>query len=64
MVKEPQPFTVRRSPFTLIPLAVVLLLGASAASGADLLEIYRLAQSSDAQYAAARAAWSASQEST
>ncbi len=35
---------------------------ATAASGADLLEIYRLAQGADAQYAAARAAWSAGQE--
>ncbi len=40
----------------------VLLVAAAAAHGADLLEIYRLAQGSDAQYAAARAAWSASQE--
>jgi len=32
------------------------------ANGADLLEIFRLAQSADAQYAAARAAWSAGQE--
>ncbi|MBI3041312.1 MAG: TolC family outer membrane protein [Betaproteobacteria bacterium] len=38
------------------------LAAATAANGADLLEIYRLAQSSDAQYAAARAAWSAGQE--
>jgi outer membrane protein len=35
---------------------------ATVASGADLLEIYRMAQSADAQYAAARAAWSAGQE--
>ncbi len=35
---------------------------ATAAHGADLLEIYRLAQGSDTQYAAARAAWSAGQE--
>jgi outer membrane protein len=40
----------------------VLLLAAGASRSADLLEIYRLAQSSDAQYAAARAAWSAGQE--
>ncbi len=32
------------------------------ANGADLLEIFRLAQGADAQYAAARAAWSAGQE--
>ena len=38
------------------------LAAATAANGADLVEIYRLAQSSDAQYAAARAAWSAGQE--
>jgi outer membrane protein len=38
------------------------LAGATGAKGADLLEIYRLAQVSDAQYAAARAAWSAGQE--
>ncbi|HKU70753.1 MAG TPA: TolC family outer membrane protein [Burkholderiales bacterium] len=43
-------------------IALVLLLGAASASGADLLEIYRLAQASDAQYASARAAWSAGQE--
>lgn len=35
---------------------------AAPSSGADLLEIYRMAQGSDAQYAAARATWSASQE--
>jgi outer membrane protein len=34
----------------------------SPADGADLLEIYRLAQSADTQYAAARASWAASQE--
>jgi len=39
------------------PLAV-----ATAANGADLLEVYRMAQTADAQYAAARAAWSAGQE--
>jgi outer membrane protein len=42
---------------------LVFLLGAAAAAqGADLLEIFRMAQSADAQYAAARAAWSAGQE--
>ena len=35
---------------------------AAAAHGADLLEIYRLAQGSDTQYAAARATWAATQE--
>lgn len=47
------------------PLASVLLallLAVPAARGADLLEIYRMAQGADAQYAAARAAWSAGQE--
>src|SRR3970040_3061782 len=39
------------------PLAV-----ATAANGADLLEVYRMAQTADAQYSAARAAWSAGQE--
>jgi len=41
---------------------VLSLAVATVANGADLLEVYRMAQSSDAQYAAARAAWSASQE--
>ena len=45
-----------------IAIAVALLIGAAPARGADLMEIYRLAQSSDAQYAAARATWTASQE--
>jgi outer membrane protein len=45
-----------------LAIAFALLLGATSASGADLLEIYRLAQASDAQYASARASWSASQE--
>lgn len=34
----------------------------AAAQGADLMEIFRMAQSADAQYAAARATWSAGQE--
>ena len=38
------------------------LTASAPASGADLLEIYRMAQTADAQYAAARAAWSAGQE--
>lgn len=38
------------------------LAAATAANGADLLEIYRMAQGADTQYAAARAAWSAGQE--
>jgi outer membrane protein len=43
-------------------LVGLLLLAAGATPAADLVEIYRLAQASDAQYAAARATWSASQE--
>jgi len=45
-----------------ITILVILALGAAPAGGADLLDIYRLAQGADAQYAAARAAWSAGQE--
>lgn len=45
-----------------IAIATALLILAVPARAADLLDIYRLAQSSDAQYAAARAAWSAGQE--
>jgi outer membrane protein len=48
---------------SLISLSFVILLAtATAANGADLLEIYRMAQAADAQYAAARAVWSAGQE--
>jgi len=32
------------------------------AGGADIVQVYRMAQASDAQYAAARASWAASQE--
>ncbi|HEU5282811.1 MAG TPA: TolC family outer membrane protein, partial [Burkholderiales bacterium] len=46
-----------RSLLFALPLAVAM-----AANGADLMEIYRMAQSADAQYAAARATWSAGQE--
>jgi len=46
---------------TTLSLTLALAL-AGAAQGADLLEIYRAAQPSDAQYAAARAAWAAGQE--
>jgi outer membrane protein len=43
--------------------ALAFLLGATAAAqGADLMEIFGMAQSADAQYAAARATWSAGQE--
>lgn len=46
-----------------LPISLALsLMTATVANGADLLEVYRLAQGSDTQYAAARAAWSASQE--
>jgi len=38
------------------------LAAATPVSGADLLEIYRAAQSADAVYASARAAWAAAQE--
>ena len=41
---------------------MLLLIGVAPARGADLLDIYRIAQGSDAQYAAARATWSAGQE--
>jgi outer membrane protein len=43
--------------------SLALLLGMTAAArGADLMDIFRMAQSADAQYAAARATWSAGQE--
>ena len=45
----------------LFPFACVLALS-PAAESADLVQIYRSAQASDAQYAAARASWAASQE--
>jgi len=47
------------------PLAsalLALLLAVPVVYGADFTEIYRMAQSADAQYAAARATWSAGQE--
>src|SRR5262245_1400435 len=40
----------------------LLLASSTPAAGADLLEVFRLAQGADAQYASARAAWSAGQE--
>src|SRR5262245_14503610 len=43
-------------------ICTLLLIGAAPVGGADLLEIYRMSQASDAQYAAARAQWSATQE--
>ena len=46
-----------------LPVSLTLsLVAATIAHGADLVDIYRIAQGSDAQYAAARATWSASQE--
>ena len=45
-----------------LPLALAAVLVAGGASGEDLLQIYREAQSSDPQLAAARANWSATQE--
>jgi outer membrane protein len=45
-----------------VAICTLLLIAAVPAGGADLLEIYRLAQASDALYAAARATWSAGQE--
>ena len=41
---------------------VLLLATAPATNSADLLEVFRLAQGADSQYAAARSAWSAGQE--
>src|ERR671914_432532 len=39
-----------------------LLFAVNCASGADLVDVYRQAQRSDATYAAARATWAAAQE--
>src|SRR5512145_2239951 len=44
------------------PVSLALLLATPVARAADLMEIFGMAQSADAQYAAARAAWSAGQE--
>jgi len=46
---------------TLVSLAFLLALSPTS-QGADLLQVYRSAQASDAQYAAARASWAATQE--
>src|SRR5262245_29472024 len=43
-------------------LLLALLPASLRAHGADLMEIYRMAQAADAQYAGARASWSAGQE--
>jgi outer membrane protein len=45
-----------------IAICALVLISSAPSAAADLLEVYRQAQSSDAQYAAARAAWSAGQE--
>ncbi len=45
-----------------LPLALAAVLVAGGASGEDLLQIYREAQASDPQLAAARANWGATQE--
>jgi outer membrane protein len=50
-----------KSFIALVPIACVLALP-PAAKGADIVHIYRSAQASDAQYAAARATWAATQE--
>jgi outer membrane protein len=42
--------------------ALLLLAWAGAAFGADLIDVFRLAQSSDPAYASARATWAATQE--
>ena len=57
--------TIRVLKHNSILVAVALAIGAGAgapAFGADLLEIFRLAKSSDAVYGSARAAWAAAQE--
>jgi outer membrane protein len=43
-------------------IALLLFLFSSTAAAADLLEIFRLARSADAVYAAARSSWAAAQE--
>ena len=43
-------------------LFVAFMAGAAAASAADLLEVYRAAQTSDAVYAGARATWAAGRD--
>jgi outer membrane protein len=48
-------------PVASLSLAFLLTL-ATAANGADLMEIYRMAQGADSQYSASRATWSAGQE--
>src|SRR5262245_14191301 len=50
------------TPCVLVAAALAALVGSSAGTAADLIEIYRAAQSADAVYAAARASWAAGQE--
>src|SRR5262249_25542001 len=54
-----RPFMMRALPVLLLALIVA---GATPVRAADLLEIYRAAQSADAVYAGARATWAAGQE--
>lgn len=54
---------MRRLPFRQLAAATVVALGAHLpVHGADLLEVYKQAQSGDVVYASARAAWTAAQE--
>ena len=43
-------------------LYALCFVASTAASGADLIDIYRLAQQADPTYAGARATWAAAQE--
>ena len=54
--------TMKRKTISLLAVMPVALCLAVSARGADLLEVYKQAQSADAIYAAARAAWVATQE--
>jgi len=60
-IRQPLPHLIAMR--SLASISAAFLLGTAAtAQGADLMEIFRMAQSADAQYAAARATWSAGQE--
>jgi outer membrane protein len=61
VARLPFPVPARASRFVASALFASLLTAAPAPA-ADLLQVYRLAQGSDAVYAAARAGWSATQE--
>src|SRR5687767_15619847 len=54
--------TARIPGLTPVLAGLALLFTVDAASGADLVDVYRQAQRSDATYAAARATWAAAQE--